>query len=212
MEISVPILSRIKHELKTKQVGDLVGELGRAVLDEEGPEGWPEFLPFVLQCASSSSSLSSPAAASGAVTTNNCNGQSLSNGNPTTVLPETQTLADAGARATVVTGLRLMSSAAEHTAMAAAADPQAFQALVETLQRCLCSEGGKGAGADVRLEAVRALGSVVISCARPSDQAAFATCLPHLLQAIQGETLVPQTFGICKNCNSARWNRSKVPY
>lgn len=32
-----------------------MGELGRAVLDEEGPEGWPEFLPYVLLSASSHS-------------------------------------------------------------------------------------------------------------------------------------------------------------
>lgn len=74
---------------------------------------------------------------------------------------------------------------------AAAADSNAFRALLETLQRCLCWQekvvgDGRGGSPDVRLEAVRALGSVVVSCERPSDQAALSACLPHLLQAIQG--------------------------
>lgn len=108
--------------------------------------------------------------------------------------PQGQRTTDADAtwgRGRVVTGLRLLSAAAEHAANAAAADHNAFRALVETLQRCLCCDGGVGLGdgcseADVRLEAVRALGSVVVSCPRPSDQEALGSCLSHLLQAIQG--------------------------
>lgn len=133
-----------------------------------------------------------------------------------------------GAWAKVVTGLRLMSSAAQHTANAAAADPTAFHALVETLQRCLCwqpqpqqqhqhqqqqqgfNEGTEGVDfPDVRLEAVRALGSVVVACERPSEQEAFSSCLPHLLQAIQGEPRPP--FGGCfvrrRRCRSRRRRR-----
>lgn len=166
------------------QVGDLVGELGRAVLDEDGPEGWPELLPYVLLSASGtptaksqSSSLSHAVdVTSDSTCTDPCNGNALG-------------------WEPVVTGLRLLSAVAEHAANAAAADTEAFQALVETLQRCLLCNGqeiiGPGDGGvvspDVRLEAVRALGSVVVSCSRPSDQERLATCLPHLLQAIEGE-------------------------
>ncbi|CAM9729618.1 unnamed protein product, partial [Ectocarpus sp. 12 AP-2014] len=195
-----------------RKVGDLVGELGRAVLDEDGPEGWPEFLPYVLQSASSSSTLTATAAASTATSgnANTTTAGAAGNGYHHQHIGS----ADAGAQkqlqqlqlsdvakgggveaagtpdawARVVTGLRLMSSAAQHTAVAAAADPSAFKALVETLQRCLCWQGsgeGGGGSPDVRLEAVRALGSVVVACERPSDQASFSTCLPHLLQAIQ---------------------------
>lgn len=191
-----------------------MGELGRAVLDEDGPEGWPEFLPYVLQSASSSSTLTATAAAS---TATSCNANTTTAGAAGNGYRQQHNgFADAGAQkqlqqlqlsdvvkgggveaagtpdawARVVTGLRLMSSAAQHTAVAAAADPSAFNALVETLQRCLCWQGsgeGGGGSPDVRLEAVRALGSVVVACERPSDQASFSTCLPHLLQAIQGD-------------------------
>ncbi|CAN0145398.1 unnamed protein product, partial [Ectocarpus fasciculatus] len=129
-----------------RKVGDLVGELGRAVLDEDGPEGWPEFLPYVLQSASSSSTLTATAAAAAAAaaTSGNANTpagaqRQLQQLQLSDVVKgggvETAGTPDAWAR--VVTGLRLMSSAAQHTALAAAADPSAFKALVETLQRCL---------------------------------------------------------------------------
>lgn len=163
-----------------------MGDLGRAVLDEEGPEGWPEFLPYVLQCASSGWSSS----AAGGV---NSNRSQRSCGNLD---------ASEGIRASgrVVTGLRLMSAAAEHAGAAAAVDAIAFQALVETLRRCLHDQeregndeyaGEREGSAEIRLEAVRALGSMVVNCARPSDQEAFAACLPHLLQAIKGERANP---------------------
>lgn len=165
-------------------MGDLVGDLGRAVLDEEGPEGWPEFLPYVLQCASSERSCSAAARV-------NNNGSQRNCGN----------LSDAseGLRTSgrVVTGLRLMSAAAEHAGAAAAADVNAFQALVETLQRCMRDQEREGndecvsereSSSEIRLEAVRALGSMVVNSSRPSDQEAFAACLPHLLQAIKGES------------------------
>lgn len=191
-----------------------MGELGRAVLDEDGPEGWPEFLPYVLQSASSSSTLTATAAAPASTSGNaNTTAGAASNGYHQ---QQHNGSADAGAEkqlqqlqlsdvvkgggskasgtpdawARVVTGLRLMSSAAQHTAVAAAADPSAFKALVETLQRCLCWQGsgeGRGGSPDVRLEAVRALGSVVVASERPSDQASFSACLPHLLQAIEGD-------------------------
>lgn len=165
-------------------MGDLVGELGRAVLDEDGPEGWPEFLPYVLQSASAIMAASGNVANSDQPLLPQGVAQAGGGGGET---GEASALVDR-----VVTGLRLMSSAAEHTAMAAAADPTAFRALVETLQRCLCwgeeqGGGAKGSSPDIRLEAVRALGSVIVSSARPSDQAAFSTCLPHLLLAIHGE-------------------------
>ena len=236
-----------------------MGELGRAVLDEEGPEGWPEFLPYVLQAAASTGGASNnDSSTSNNSTTRNSSGNSNSsinrnsdinskfknnlnmNGNnvnsnvnggggslqagssPAAVAAAVVAPGGAGGAggsnggegtlARVVTGLRLMSSAAQHVAIAAAADPSAFQVLVETLQRCLCwqpqqqqqetgmgtvqKEGGVAGGGgdgtgfqDVRLEAVRALGSVVVACARPSEQTAFSTCLPHLMQAIQGGTL-----------------------
>ncbi|CAM9494764.1 unnamed protein product [Ascophyllum nodosum] len=163
-----------------RKVGDLVGDLGRAVLDEEGPEGWPEFLPYVLQSASSGWSNSSrDNDHMGETSDQQACGNFQRNGGGG--LPSRR----------IVTGLRLMSVTAEHAGAAAAADAHAFQALVGTLQRCLCGGDGHGNGngdgccPDVRLEAVRALGSMVVNCARPSDQEAFASCLPHLLQAIQ---------------------------
>ena len=233
-----------------------MGELGRAVLDEDGPEGWPEFLPYVLQAAASAGT-SNDCASNNTDTDRNSGGSNMNgngnvkfNGNfnyksnsqnvnsigndgggvqagsPAATAAAVVSAAGAGggvggkegssgtgrALARVVTGLRLMSSAAQHVAIAAAADPSAFQVLVETLQRCLCwqpqqqqlqqqqeeaggglqkegGEVGEGTGfQDVRLEAVRALGSVVVACARPSEQTSFSTCLPHLMQAIQGKT------------------------
>lgn len=183
-------------------MGDLVGELGRAVLDEDGPEGWPEFLPYVLESASATATNGNASMdTANAPDKGNKQRKHAPDGNTSWTPPQATTTTVAirggvdaiGAWDRAVTGLRLMSSAAEHVAMAAAADPNAFQALVETLQRCLCWQGNgdESRGTpDVRMEAVRALGSVVVSCAMPSEQAAFATCLPHLLQAIQGQRIV----------------------
>lgn len=236
------ILSDERDVSVRRKVGDLVGELGRAVLDEEGPEGWPEFLPYVLLSASShSEAVPAVAAAAGMPTadpqqrhtttsttnplfnlttptkgsnrlsgaspqqasigTATCTPAHIATVTPTNTIasPQGQRTTDADAtwgRGRVVTGLRLLSAAAEHAANAAAADHNAFRALVETLQRCLCCDGGVGLGdgcseADVRLEAVRALGSVVVSCPRPSDQEALGSCLSHLLQAIQGTLSSP---------------------
>ncbi|CAN0226501.1 unnamed protein product [Pylaiella littoralis] len=202
-----------------RKVGDLVGELGRAVLDEDGPEAWPEFLPYILQSASwSSSSGAARVTATGpndaAAATPANNGVAMADVGAALDAAESMTVQNQSLEqqqvqlqrlqlsgggkerevydpwARVVTGLRLMSSAAQHTAVAAAADSNAFRALLETLERCLCWQekvvgDGRGGSPDVRLEAVRALGSVVVSCERPSDQAALSACLPHLLQAIQ---------------------------
>eukprot|EP00903_Cladosiphon_okamuranus_P012399 g11621.t1 len=190
------ILSNERDPSVRRKVGDLVGDLGRAVLDDDGPAGWPEFLPPVDPgggggggdgggrgaAAKAATAVAAVAAVAVVVWGGGGGGGGAADGGA----------AEAWAR--VVTGLRLMSSAAQHTAVAAAADPNAFHALVDTLQRCLCwqQHGGDGSGSgsgsgypDVRLEAVRALGSVVVACERPSDQAAFSACLPHLLQAIQ---------------------------
>ena len=171
------------------------------MLDEEGPEGWPEFLPYVLQSASSGWSNSSRGNDHmGETSDQQACGNFQRNGGGG--LPSRR----------IVTGLRLMSVTAEHAGAAAAADAHAFQALVGTLQRCLCGGDGHGNGngdgccPDVRLEAVRALGSMVVNCARPSDQEAFASCLPHLLQAIQSEcrdgeySRVELNFGPKKYC------------
>lgn len=191
-------------------MGDLVGDLGRAVLDEEGPEGWPEFLPYVLQCASSGWNISGAARV-------NSNGSQRYCENLSDVSEGVRT-----SSGRVVTGLRLMSAAAEHAGVAAAADANAFQALVETLQRCMRNQGNaeyvceRDSSPEIRLEAVRALGSMVVNSSRPSDQEAFAACLPHLLQAIKGESkpmTIFELFALLKLdlFNSGNFLTNQVP-
>lgn len=137
---------------RMKQVGDLVGDLGRAVLDDDGPEGWPEFLPYVLQSASAASSLSFSSGGGGSgggggggggdlptsglaqLTLSDAVGAGVAAGSGSAAqqkqqqqqlqLHQLRLLSSGGAAdanvawARVVTGLRLMSSAAQHTAVA----------------------------------------------------------------------------------------------
>lgn len=128
-------------------MGDLVGELGRAVLDEDGPEAWPEFLPYILQSASwSSSSGAARVTATGpndaAAATPANNGVAMADVGASLDAAESMTVQNQSLEqqqvqlqrlqlsgggkerevndpwARVVTGLRLMSSAAQHTAVA----------------------------------------------------------------------------------------------